>query len=155
MCSSLPLSRVDPSSVGLLSCAAFMGAPVIISEKLVAGVETSLALEALQRVLASGVCGEEEGRRGSESVRVRERQLSGGKKAWIADPDDLKKIDVSDPSQINLVSLKILHIIYLSSAAFQFYNYTARIFGEFQKSHRSDIYHIQYAYLLSTVFQFH
>ena len=121
MCSSLPLSRVDPSSVGLLSCAAFMGAPVIISEKLVAGVETSLALEALQRVLASGVCGQEEGRRGSESVRVRERQLSGGKKAWIADPDDLKKIDVSDPSQINLVSLKILHIIYLSSTVFQFY----------------------------------
>ena len=94
--------------MGLITCADFMGAPVIVSEKLVAGMETSLVLEALQRVLASGVCEREEGRKGNESVRVRERQLSGGKKAWIADPDDLKKIDVSDPSQINMVSLKNL-----------------------------------------------
>ena len=89
-----------------------MGAPVILSEKLVAGVETPLALEAMQRVLAGGVFsgeGGEDGRRGSERVRVSEREIGGGKKVWIADPTDLGKIDVSNPAEIKLVCSTVLH----------------------------------------------
>ena len=105
-------SRVNASEVGLITCGAFMGSPIILCEKMLAGNETRLALEALQRLLASGVYDsatgeggwEEGGRRGSEDVRVREKDLGGGKKAWIAEPDDLKKVDISDPTKINLVS---------------------------------------------------
>lgn len=86
-----------------------MGAPMIISEKMVAGNETRLAVEALQRVLASGVYSgeggwEEGGRRGNERVRVEERDIGGGKKVWIAKPDDLQKIDISDLEKIDQVS---------------------------------------------------
>ena len=105
--------RLKASDVGLVTCGAFMGAPMIIAEKMVAGNETQLALEALQRLLASGVYDvtsgergwEEGGRRGCEGVRVREREIGGGKKAWIAEPDDLKKIDISDRTNIDQVSL--------------------------------------------------
>ena len=99
--------RILPSEVGLITGAAFMGAPVIITEKLVSGNETQLAMEALQRVLVSGVYtgeGGEEGKRGSERVRVCEKELSGGKKVWVAETDDLKKIDISNPADIELVS---------------------------------------------------
>jgi DUF917 family protein len=34
-------------------------------------------------------------------VRVRERNIGGGKKVWIAEPDDLEKINVSDPEKID------------------------------------------------------
>lgn len=103
--------RLDPSSVGRLTCAAFMGAPLIISEKLVSGYETSLAFDALQRVLASGLYREgNEGRKGNEHVKVTQRQLSGGNQAWVADVDDLKKIDISNPSSIEQVSFN--HIQY-------------------------------------------
>ena len=89
-----------------------MGAPVIITEKLVSGNETRLAYEALQRVLVSGVYtgeggeggeGREEGKMGNERVRVREKELSGGKKIWVADTDDLQKIDISNPANIEMV----------------------------------------------------
>ena len=95
-----------------------MGAPVIVTEKLVSGNETQVALEALQRVLVSGVYtgegGEEEGKRGSERVRVHEKELSGGKKIWVADTDDLKKIDISNPADIELVSA--LEVLYMYTA---------------------------------------
>ena len=103
--------RLKASEVGLVTCGAFMGAPVIISEKMVAGKETRLAVQALQRLLASGVYDtaagergwEEGGKRGNERVRVRERNIGGGKKVWIAEPDDLEKINVSDPEKIDQV----------------------------------------------------
>ena len=90
-----------------------MGAPMIISEKMVAGNETKLALEALQRLLASDVynpaAGEGGwkvgGKRGSEEVTVRERDVGGGKKVWIAEPGDLQKINISDPTTIDQVSI--------------------------------------------------
>ena len=94
-----------------------MGAPVIITEKLVSGNETRLAYEALQRVLVSGLYtgeggeggegreGREEGKMGNERVRVREKELSGGKKIWVADTDDLQKIDISNPANIEMVSV--------------------------------------------------
>lgn len=91
--------------MGRLTCAAFMGAPLIISEKLVSGYETSLAFDALQRVLASGLYRDgNEGKRGNEHVKVTQRQLDGGNQAWVADTDDLKKIDISNPSSIDQVS---------------------------------------------------
>lgn len=81
-----------------------MGAPLIISEKLVSGYETSLALDALQRVLASGLYteggGKDEGKKGSKHVKITQRQLSGGNQAWVADADDLKKIDISKIEQV-------------------------------------------------------
>ena len=99
-------SRVLASDVGLITTAAFMGAPS--ADDKVSGSEGQLALEALQRVLVSGVYtgeGGEEGKRGSEKVRVREKELSGGKKVWVAETDDLKKIDISNPADIELVSV--------------------------------------------------
>ena len=104
-----PPSRVRPSDVGLLTGVAFMGAPVIITEKLVAGFETLLALDALQRVLVSGVYtgegGEEEGKRGNERVRVNNCDIGGGNRAWIAHSHDLATIDISDPAKIQQVTL--------------------------------------------------
>lgn len=85
-----------------------MGAPVIITEKLVAGFESAEALDALQRVLVSGVYtgegGEEEGKRGNERVRINEMDIGGGNRAWIADPHDLAKIDISNPAEIQQVT---------------------------------------------------
>ena len=105
--------RLKASEVGLVTCGAFMGAPVIISEKMVAGSEALLAVQALQRLLASGIYDmaggerrwEEGGKKGNERVRVREWDIGGGKKAWIAESDDLQKIDISDPEKIDQVCL--------------------------------------------------
>ena len=99
--------RLDPASVGMLTCVAFMGAPLIVTEKLVSGTETQLALNAMQQVLVSGVYGGrlKDGRLGSEKVRVTRKQLDGGSsEAWIANSEDLKKIDISDPTKFDLVS---------------------------------------------------
>ena len=105
-----------------------MGAPVITTEKLVGGNETPLALEALQRVLVSGVYtgeGREEGKTGNEKVRISERELSGGKRAWIADSDDLEKIDISNPSEISQVSVSSLQYSLLCYRKVHVYNILA------------------------------
>ena len=83
-----------------------MGAPAIINEKLAGGGESACVLKALQRVVLSGVCGEEveEGRRGNERLRVSKMDLGGGKQAWVANTEDLGRIDVSDPLAISLVN---------------------------------------------------
>ena len=83
-----------------------MGAPAIINEKLVGGGESACVLEAMQRVVLSGVCGKEgkEGTKGNERLRVSKMDLGGGKQAWVANTEDLARIDVSDPSAISLVS---------------------------------------------------
>ena len=92
-----------------------MGAPVIVSEKLIAGVETPSALDAMQRLLASGVFkgeGREDGKMGNERVRISEREISAGKKVWIADSSDLDKIDISNPEDIELVCMLYILIKY-------------------------------------------
>ena len=61
--------RVDGSSMGLVCGVGFMGAPVILVEKLVGGDETVLAFTRLQQVVASGVC-EGNGDGKTEQVRV-------------------------------------------------------------------------------------
>ena len=101
---SLPVHRLNPSEVGLVTCVAFMGAPAIIVEKLAGGMETAGVFEAVQQVVVSGVCGEgcEEGRKGNERVRVSRRELGGGRQAWIANTEDLEKIDISGVSLVSV-----------------------------------------------------
>ena len=99
-------SRVDASKVGLVTCVAFMGAPAVLNEKLVSGTETLLALRTMQQVLASGVYAQEggEGKNGNDRVAISCQTLTSGRQVWVANPEDLKKIDYND-KDIPLVSL--------------------------------------------------
>lgn len=96
--------RVDPSSMGRICGVALMGAPVILIEKLCSGNETLLSLQRLRQVVASGVCeGKNAGRKGNEKVRVEEKvytcPMDGSQfPVWLANDDDLLKIDVNDPN---------------------------------------------------------
>lgn len=99
--------------MGLLCGVAFMGAPVILIEKLVGGDETLLAFTRLQQLLGSGVCDASvgnEGRTGNEKVRVKEETCTyfdgSSFPMCLAEEEDLKKIDVSS-SNIPLVYLCI------------------------------------------------
>ena len=98
------MCRVDPTSVGAVCCVAFMGAPVILIEKLCNGKETLLALQRLRQVVASGVCeGEGDGRESGGGVDVEEKTISypGDPTpfpVWLAKDEDLQKIDVNDPN---------------------------------------------------------
>ena len=90
--------RVDPSKMGLFCGVAFMGAPVILVEKLVGGDEALLAFTRLQQLMASGVC-EGGGKVGNERVTVIESTCSyfdgSSFPVYLAKDDDLKNIDVS------------------------------------------------------------
>ena len=77
--------RVDSSSFGVAVTVAFMGAPVILSEKLVAGTETTLCLTTVQQILATGVCEAEDGKKEVEGVSLTTRTLSSGDKIWLPD----------------------------------------------------------------------
>ena len=83
---------MDASEQGLFCPVAFMGAPAIQHEKLVAGGESELALSVLKQALASGLYGPEgdEGRSSVAGVSVRKEG-----DVWIASCDDLKRVDVS------------------------------------------------------------
>ena len=80
-----------------------MGAPVILIEKLCNGEETLLSLERLRQVVASGVCeGESAGKVSSDKVRVEEKTYfypmdQSQFPIWLANEEDLKKIDFKDP----------------------------------------------------------
>lgn len=80
-----------------------MGAPAILSEKLVAGNETILALRTTQRMLASGLCEEKQGKEGDENVAVTLQSLPSGGQMWVANRDHLENIDISNPETIPLV----------------------------------------------------
>lgn len=89
-----------------------MGAPVIISEKMVAGNETRLALDALQRVLASGIYDapggwEDGGKKGNERVTVNERDIGDGRNVWTAEQSDLLKIDVSSAKKVCITIISL------------------------------------------------
>lgn len=93
--------RVDPAEMGLVCCVAFMGAPVILEEKLVGGEETLLALTRLRQVLASGLC--QEGERGGEggcNVRVTEKTCQYSEDISftmsLACEEDLKKVSLDN-----------------------------------------------------------
>ena len=91
--------------MGLLTCVAFMGAPVVIAEKLESGKETPLALRFLQQALASGLYEDEseDGRKGNDRVRVSAQTLATGDQVWLANREDLEKIDISQEANIPLV----------------------------------------------------
>ena len=112
-CPLLLSTRILPSDVGLITTAAFMGAPSACDK--ISGNEGQFALEAVQSVLVSGVYteeGGEEGKMGNERVRVREKELSVGEKVWVADTDDLKNIDISNPVDIELVSACLYTLLF-------------------------------------------
>ena len=81
-----------------------MGAPVILIEKLCSGNETLQSLERLRQVVASGVCeGDSAGKVGNDKVRVEEKTYSypmdnSQFPVWLANEEDLKKIDFNDSS---------------------------------------------------------
>ena len=80
---------------------AFMGAPVIMTEKLVAGTETPLCLTTMQQILATGVCEAEGGYYGKkerEGVSLTTRTLSSGDKIWQPDCKKLPKVEPNDPN---------------------------------------------------------
>lgn len=99
--------RVDAATLGLVCGVAFMGAPVILEEKLVGGEEVLLALTRVRQALASGVC---EGGRGEEketgddggerNVRITEKtcHYPGTKPfpTYLANEEDLKKISIDN-----------------------------------------------------------
>ena len=99
--SILQFHRVDPSSFGVAVTVAFMGAPVILTEKLVAGTETPLCLTTMQQILATGVCEAEGGYYGKkerEGVSLTTRTLSSGDKIWQPDCKKLPKVEPNDPN---------------------------------------------------------
>lgn len=114
------LLRVKNEECGLLVAVAFMGAPVIISEKLVNGNETTLCIETMQRILASGrcidqctintvynvgLCTEEcgLGKIGENGVVLSKKCLENGNEAWFVDVSDLPQTSCGD-TNIPLVS---------------------------------------------------
>ena len=98
------VNRVDSSSMGMICGVALMGAPVILIEKLCSGNETLQSLERLRQVVASGVCeGDSAGKVGNDKVRVEEKTYSypmdnSQFPVWLANEEDLKKIDFNDSS---------------------------------------------------------
>lgn len=95
---SLP-PRVDASKMGLVCSVAFMGAPVIILEKLVGGEEAALAFTRLQQVIASGAC-EGDGKMATKEVRVQEKtcEYFDGTSfpVYIASSDDLDAVPLDN-----------------------------------------------------------
>ena len=111
--------RVDSSSFGVAVTVAFMGAPVILSEKLVAGTETTLCLTTMQQILATGVCEAGDGKKEVEGVSLTTRTQSSGDKIWLPDCKKLPKVELND-SSIPLVRWYYTEI----------YKYFCRIFAK-------------------------
>ena len=98
--------RVREEDRGLVCGMAFMGAPAILFEKLPGGQETRLALSALRRVLASGVCeGVECGKASSGGVEVVDKTYSwiDGSQftAYIATNETLKNVDMTNVPNVS------------------------------------------------------
>ena len=80
--------------MGLVCGVGFMGAPIILVEKLVGGQETALAFTRLRQAIASGAWEEGGGKVGTEQVRVTEKKCVYGEDAfptYLADSEDLSK----------------------------------------------------------------
>lgn len=107
--------RVDPTKIGSVCGVAFMGAPVILIEKLCNGEESLLALQRLRQVVASGVYeGEGGGRVSGGGVEVVEKAVpypgdSAPFPVWLAKDEDLRKIDINNP---NIPLVGIQHVCY-------------------------------------------
>ena len=86
---------------------AFMGAPAISVEKPPNGQEISLALNRLERVLASGVCeGVEGGKMSGGGVTVVEKQYTtfdgATFSAWVASDESLMNMDLSTVQRVRI-----------------------------------------------------
>ena len=85
--------------MGVVCGAGFMGAPVILIEKLIGGDETLLALTRLRQLLASGAVEVGGGKTGNDRVKVTEETCNyfdgSSFPIHMAEEEDLKKIDFS------------------------------------------------------------
>lgn len=95
---------------------AYMGAPAILIEKLPNGQEARLALDRLQRALASGVCeGEGGGRVSGAGVTVIEKEYSrfDGTRfpAWLATDESLRTVDLSNVPKVSVSTCQIASIV--------------------------------------------
>ena len=81
------------------------GAPDFNVEQLL-GKQNAYALQAVQQALASGVCDPESGggKTGNDKVKVTKQILDDGTAVYVADPNDLKTIDIGASAQIPAVS---------------------------------------------------
>ena len=95
------------------------GAPDLDVEQLL-GKQNTYALQAVQQALASGVCDPWSGggKTGNDKVKVTRQILDDGTAVYVADPSDLKKIDIGPSAQIPAVSNQLrvrvpgqLHVI--------------------------------------------
>ena len=70
------------------------------------GKQNAYALQAVQQALASGVCDPESGggKTGNDKVKVTKQILDDGTAVYVADPNDLKTIDIGASAQIPAVS---------------------------------------------------
>ena len=103
-------------AVGLIGAP---GAPDLNVEQIL-GMQATYALQAVQQDLASGVCdpGSGGGMTGNDRVKVTKQILDDGTAVYVADPSDLKKIDIGPSAQIPAVSNQLrvrvpgqLHVI--------------------------------------------
>ena len=84
------------------------GAPDLSVEQLL-GMQNTYAFQAVQQALASGVCDPASGggKTGNDLVKVTKKTLKDGTEVYVADPDDLKAIDIGPSAQIPAVSIHL------------------------------------------------
>ena len=83
-----------------------MGAPAILIEKPPGGQEANQALDALRRVLASGVCDDVEGgKAGCGGVEVVEKPytwIDGSQiNTWLANQESLNNVDLQNVPKVS------------------------------------------------------
>lgn len=106
--------RVDASTMGLVCGVAFMGAPVILQEKLVGEEEVLLAITRVRQVLASGVSEGEEGRErtgGEGKVRITENTCRYSETSfpiYLANEEDLKRVPMDNIPLVILLLKELL-----------------------------------------------
>ena len=96
-----------------------MGAPAILIEKLPSGQETRLALNALRRVLASGVCeGVEGGKASCGGVEVVDKTYSwiDGSQftAYIATNETLQNVDMTNVPDVSPAHNSFFFFLYFA-----------------------------------------
>ena len=95
------IGRVAPGTQGRVVPVAFMGAPIILVEKLVNGQEIPVALKAIQQVLASGMYSGDkgDGREGIGEIKVSPRPDQEG--IWMA--EGYESVDVSNVPLVSVL----------------------------------------------------
>ena len=88
-------------AVGLIGAPGAAG----LNVEQILGMQTTYALQAVQQALASGVCDPESGggKTGNDKVKVKKQILDDGSVVYVADANDLKKIDIGPEAPIPMV----------------------------------------------------